>query len=170
MCWTNVMTNRPTNPAPSDGRPAGEMPGQVRLAAILLLGLGGLLGIVAILLFLGRGWIAGSVAEGQEALGETVSDTDTLSGDLALVALVFIVLAALSIVVGYFLRQGRSWARLAGIGFGALLGVLGVRYLLAGVGDPVSLVIPVGALGVAVTVVSGLLSGAAAEWFRDRPA
>jgi len=164
------VTNRPADPAPGDGQPTGEMPGQVRLAAILLLGLGGLLGIVAILLFVGRGWIAESVAEGQQALGETVSDTDALSGDLALVALVFAVLAALSIFVGYFVRQGRPWARLAGIGFGALLGVLGVRYLLAGVGDPVSLVIPVGALGVAVTVVSGLLSGAAAVWFRDRPA
>ncbi len=146
------------------------LPQQVRLAATLLLGLGGLLVLSGVLIFLIRTNIAdGAVVAAQEQ-ESAPPDRSQLVGSLALVAGIFVAIGAGSLVAGYYLRQRKSWARFAGLGLGVLLGALSVQFLFAGGGGLVALLLPVGAIGVAVTVVATLLSAPTATWFRREPA
>ncbi|MBA2391063.1 MAG: hypothetical protein H0V67_12505 [Geodermatophilaceae bacterium] len=154
------------------GDPApGSLPQQVRLAATLLLGLGGLLVLSGVLVFLARTNIAdGVVATAQEQGSATTPDRSELAGSLAVVGGVFVAVGAGALIAGYYLRQRRSWARFAGLGLGVLLGVLSVQSLLAGGGGPITLLLPIAAIGVAVTVVSALLSPSTGQWLRGERA
>lgn len=147
------------------------LPQQVRLAAIMLLGLGGLLVLSGVLVFVVRTNIAdGVVTAAQEQATSEIPSRSELVGSLSVVGVIFVALGAGSLITGYYVRKRRSWARFAGVGLGVLLGVLGVQFLLAGGGGLLALLLPVGAIGVAVTVVSALLSVSAARWFRGEPA
>ena len=144
----------------------GPVPSQVSLASTLLLALGAILALTGVLIFVVRGRIADSL----DTAG-SVSPTDpaAVATSLALVASVFVGVGALAITAGALIRRRILWARWLGVAIGVLLGVLGVQYVVAGVGSLLALLIPVGALGVAVTVVSALLSKPAAAWFHGEP-
>lgn len=150
---------------------AAALPPQVRLASTLLLVLGGLLVVSGVLIVLARAGIAdGVVSAAQEQQTEGTPSRSDLIGSLAVVGGVFVTFGAAALIVGYHVRQRRSWARILGIGLGVLLGVMGIQFLLAGGAGLIALLLPIGAIGVAVTVVSTLLSGPAARWFRGEPA
>lgn len=141
-------------------------PQQVRLAATLLLGLGGLLVVSGVLVFVVRTNIADGVVTAAREDGTDAPNRSDLIGSLAVVAAIFVAIGLASVVAGWFVRQRKLWARYVGIGLGVLLGVLSVQFLLAGGGSIVALLLPIGAIGVAVTVVASLLSGPTAVWFR----
>ncbi len=145
----------------------GPVPSQVSLASTLLLALGAILALTGVLIFAVRGRIADSL---DSTASVTPTDPAAVATSLALVASVFVGVGALAIIAGALIRRRIPWARWLGVAIGVLLGVLGVQYLVAGVGSLLALLIPVGALGVAVTVVSALLSTPAAAWFRGEPA
>lgn len=153
----------------ADPAPGGPPP-QVRLASTLLLGLGALLVLSGVLVLVIRTSIAdGVLATAQEQEVEPPSRSE-LVGSLTLVGGIFVALGAASVIAGYHVRRRRSWARLVGIGLGVLLGVLGVQFLLAGGGGLLALLLPIGAIGIAVTVLASLLSRPTAGWFGGRPA
>lgn len=141
-------------------------PPSVRLAALLLLVVGGLLLVTGVGVVVTRDSIAGQT---YPAATETGLRAD-LSAGLLNVGVVFAVLSVLCLIVGLALRRRRAWARVAGIGVGVLLGVLGVQFLLGSNGSLLGLLLPVGALSVAVTVVAGLLNRDANVWFGGRAA
>ena len=150
----------------SSGRPPA-VPQQVRLATGLLLGLAAVLLLTGVLVFAVRARIANSVATAAAtAPGHSATDPGALAASLVVVAGVFLLVGVLAAVAGVLARQRRPWARWLGVAVGVLLGVLGIQFLLSGAGSLVALLIPAGAIGVAVTVVSMLLSSPAAAWFR----
>jgi cytochrome c biogenesis protein ResB len=137
---------------------------------MLLLGLGVLLLVSGVLVFIVRTNIAdGVVAAGRDAGSALLSRSD-LVRSLAVVAAIFVATGVVSLIVGYYVRRRQSWARFVGIGVGVLLGVLSVQFLLAAGGGFVALLLPVGAIGVAVTIVATLLSSPTATWFRGEQA
>lgn len=144
----------------------GAPPQQVRLATTLLLGLGALLVVSGVLVFVVRTNIADGVVTSAREDGTDVPSRSDLVGSLAVVAAIFVAVGLASVIAGWFVRQRRIWARYVGIGLGVLLGVLSVQFLLAGGGAIIALLLPIGAIGVAVTVVASLLSTPAAAWFR----
>lgn len=150
---------------------SGSAPQQVRLATVLLLGLGGLLVLTGVLIFVVRTNIAeGVVAAAQEEGTDDPPTRSELINSLGVVAAIFVAIGAGALIAGYHVRQRRSWARFAGIALGVLLGVLSVQFLLTAGAGLVALLLPLGAIGVAVTVVAALLSAPAADWFRGEPA
>ncbi|MBA3524423.1 MAG: hypothetical protein H0T85_07730 [Geodermatophilaceae bacterium] len=139
-------------------------PPSVRLAALLLFVVGGLL----LLTGGGVAVVRQSIAEQAYPAATEATLREGLSGDLLVVGVVFVVLAVLCVLVGLGLRRRRRWARPGGIALGVILGVAGVQFLLGNSGNLLALVLPVGAMGVAVTVVAGLLNRDAVAWFTGR--
>lgn len=149
------------DPAPS------APPPQVRLATTLLLGLGALLVLSGLLIFVVRTNVADAVVSAaREDAAADVPTRAELVSSLAVVGAIFAAVGAAALVAGFFLRRRSTWARFVGIGVGVVLGVVSVQFLLAGGGGVVALLLPIAAIGAAVTVVASLLGGPAAEWFR----
>lgn len=130
-----------------------DRPGTVTAAAVILFVSAGF----GVLLCAGVGWVASQ---------ESLSDEDQTV--LAIFALALIADSILNVVLGYFILQGRQWARITAIVFAVLASGFGGINLLLGLEQqgPGALS---NCLGIILNiVVIGLLSGSqASDYFRS---
>lgn len=140
--------------------PERTPPREVRVAAALLLALGMILSANAVVALVFRADIASSVQEDMLV----VIPAGELSTLLTVASIVLLVLGALHVLAGIFVRRGRQWARVTAFVASGVLIVLAAVGALVGAG-----LLAVALLGAGVGVVSLLMQSAASLWFAPPP-